>query len=298
MSADPFQSAAENYLGNQDSPATSETTSSNEAPSLQSRSTETQSLSQNEQRDVERAVAELEKMDKFKFQGREWTAKDLEKAILRQQDYTRKTQSLAEERKSFSEQQKFYDNLYYDIEKIRRDPSLINQFLSVYPKQFHKIAHDLLTSNQGVSGQTAIQNQAQVPIELLSTIQTLQKFQNDFQTRENYNEIQNTLTDLKREEPKLNNPLIYREVLAQAYESHERGLKITPEVWKDIAKRTVAEFDQHFKTEAREKQKQQLDANKRAKDVASGGGTIGKAPTKFKSFDQITKYAMDQIDKR
>ncbi len=90
---------------------------------------------------IQAAIVELDKLEKFKYRGKEWTPKDLEAATLRQSDYTKKTQELAQERR-------FVENLPYDLMAVSRDPAKASQFKQVYPEKFHQFLEDFLSSNQ------------------------------------------------------------------------------------------------------------------------------------------------------
>lgn len=89
---------------------------------------EAESADEDEQPSSE--IIDLDGQDKFIFNGQEYTPEELNKAILRQSDYTRKTQKLAEE-------QKYIDNLQYDLEAVRSNPKLADQFKKTYPQKYH-----------------------------------------------------------------------------------------------------------------------------------------------------------------
>lgn len=75
-------------------------------------------------------IVDIDGQDKIMFRGKEYTPEELDKSILRQSDYTRKTQSLAENRK-------YYDNLHYDLANVRNNPEMADQFRQIYPESFH-----------------------------------------------------------------------------------------------------------------------------------------------------------------
>jgi hypothetical protein len=79
-------------------------------------------------------ISELEKLEKIKYNGKVLSGKDLARELkegsLRLSDYTKKTQAIAEERK-------YYDNLAVDLQKLKANPALVDQFKSIYPQKFH-----------------------------------------------------------------------------------------------------------------------------------------------------------------
>ena len=116
----------------------------------------------------EPTIYDLEKLSKFKYQGQELTPKDLEAMILRQKDYTQKTQALSKERESFQSEQKFYENLYYDLNNVKNNPQLANEFIKIYPEKFHEYLKQVL----GQTDQT--QKQEQRPVYDVETNSRLQ----------------------------------------------------------------------------------------------------------------------------
>src|SRR4051812_16401412 len=63
------------------------------------------------------APFDLGKIDKFNWEGEEWSVKDLKNAVLRQKDYSQKTEAIAQDRK-------YYENLSFDLAKVRENPAL------------------------------------------------------------------------------------------------------------------------------------------------------------------------------
>lgn len=259
-----------------------------------------QALSSEREQEVAQALAELDKMDKFKFQGQEWTPKDLEKAILRQKDYTQKTQSLSDERKSFGDERKFYENLAWDLMKLRDNPSMVQEFVKVYPQQFHQYAEQFLkqasnqVQQQGNQGQPPQQSHADV--QTLSRLERLEKFYNDQEVAKNETEIKNIMTSMSTKYPDAAN--FQEMVLGRAYESHTQGTQLTPQVWEDIYKQVNDQVGSMLKTKYGDLVKKQQAANVKARDVGAGGGTVGTAPKKFKGFKEATAAAIADLTNR
>jgi hypothetical protein len=183
------------------------------------------------------ALAELEKIGKFKYQGKEWTLQDLEKAMLRQQDYTKKTQTLSEERKAFEQDRKFYENLHADLAKVRANPKLVSDFVRVYPEKFHQYLNGVAQEEEQADEASTAQEQRpmtqQIPVELYSRINRIEKHFNELEVAKNRQEIDSTVDELSRKYPDANPEL----ALSRAFETYEGGTKLTKEVWEDIFKK-------------------------------------------------------------
>ena len=118
---------------------------------------------------VEQDLVDLDGLDKFKFQGRELSPEELNKQILMQSDYTKKTQAIAKE-------QKYVDNLYDDLENVRRSPNLANRFMEIYPEKYHRFLGQVLNTdpkNRGESHATQ-KDPADLPGPLLEKLKLME----------------------------------------------------------------------------------------------------------------------------
>lgn len=295
---DVFQAAAEATLKETSEPSSPEQTSQNDlSPDTQGTASISSSDSgQPTKSDVALAIADLEKMDKFKLDGQEWTLKDLKAAIMRQKDYTQKTMSLSEERKSLQEEKRFYENLAWDLDKVKANPALANEFVRVYPKQFHKYAEEYLKA-QNESQQQSVQGQKpqpQVDVQTLSRLDQLEKVFQAQEVQKNEKLIEQTMAKLSEKYPDAAN---FKEmVLGRAFEAHSGGVTLTDEVWENIYKQVNSEVEGLLKAKYGNLVKKQTEANAKARDVGVGGGTAGRAPVKFTRFDDLAKHA-EQIAK-
>lgn len=288
--SDFFTTAAENFVAEQSNPdAASPEVNTGLAPSsesAQSQETPTQGL---EKSAVSQAIAELDKMDKFKLDGQEWTLKDLKAAIMRQKDYTQKTQSLSEERKTLQEEKKFHENLAWDLQKMRDNPALANEFVKVYPQAFHKYAEAFLKTNNQPQGQQNVQQQPQVDVQLLSRVNTLEKFYQEQEVQKHEQAIEQTMTEMSAKYPDAAN---FREmVLGRAFEAQSRGTVLDKDTWETIFKQVDQEVSGVLKAKYSSLVKKQTEAHKKSQDVGAGGGAVGRAPVKFTKFDDLAKHA-------
>lgn len=298
---DAFESASQAFeqsqSGNQSESASPESKATNSSQSTQDNSSVRHADQSQTTKEAAIAIAELDKMDKFKLDGQEWTLKDLKAAILRQKDYTTKTQALAQERDSFGKQKEYYEKLAWDLMTLKQNPNLASEFIKVYPQEFHKYAEQVLgsTQEQTNSTQTAQQAGPQVDVQTLSRLDRLEKFYQDQEIKKNEQVIEQTMAKLSEKYPDASN---FKElVLARAFEAHNQGVQLTEESWEDIFKQVNSQVGTVLKAKYGDMVKKQTEANSKAKDVASGGGTAGRAPQKFKSFDEVTKLAMEEAQR-
>lgn len=241
---------------------------------------------------VQEQIIELEKQlgdKKFKFEGQDWTLKDLKSAIMRQKDYTTKTQSLAEERK-------YYENLHWDLQKVKENPQLVQEFIKTYPEKFHSYLEHVLKSNS--PGQQTVETRPQTPqidVNTLSRLERLEKSYNEQELAKNELAIQTVMGSMSKKYPDAHE----RFVLPLAWElAEKKGEQLSEQEWEDIYKTADAEMKNIIKGKMSEFQKKQTEANVKARDVGTGGGTVGQAPKKFKSLKEVTDYAVNSITNR
>lgn len=240
------------------------------------------------------AVTELEKLEKFRFDGQEYTPKALKEAILRMKDYTQKTQEHSRTVESFKQEQKFYDNLWADLEMVRKDPNLATEFIKLYPEKFHSALKQVLTetNGQGSSSQTA--KGPQIDVELHGRLAKLEKFHQEQEIAKNTTEINSLIDKYSKQFPKA----IPKIAIADVFEAYNSGVTPTAETWEQAFKASEEYRKELVKQDYGELQKKQTVANAKARDVDSGGGTPGRAPKKFGSLKEVTEYAAETLGGR
>lgn len=251
------------------------------------------------QQSVENAIHELDKLEKFKFEGREYTPKALKDAILRQEDYSRKTGSLSEERKSFESERKYYDNLYADLNYVRNNPGAASEFIKLYPAKFHNALKQVLNESQGQSQQTQgqpqqqqTQQRQQFDVDTQSRIAQLESFINEQKVSKHEQAINQSIDKYAKTYPEANKEV----VIARIFEAYNKGTPVTDALWEKEFKTQHEQEDAKFKAKYGEFVKKQTQANQKARGVPTGGGTPGTAPKKFKNLKEVTEHAASQYE--
>lgn len=251
---------------------------------------------------------DLEKhQGKFRFDGQEMTYQDLKNAYLRQKDYTRKTQALAEERKtweserkSFEDDKKYYENLQADLDIVRQNPNLASEFIKVYPQKFHAYLQKIVnTQTQSSSAQQA-QGTKSFDVAYESRLANLEKFYHEQEVAKNEAEINATIDRLTAKYPNA----VPEMVIGRVFEAYSQVLKnnpnakLTADMWEDTFKSVDQFMSDRLNTMYKSKQQEQIKANKRSSDVSVGGGTVGRAPQKFNRLKDVTEHAVRDLTGR
>lgn len=241
---------------------------------------------------------ELDKLQKFKWRGKEVSVKDLEtweKGHMLQSDYTRKTKELAEQRK-------FIDNINYDLDQVRNNPALADSFRKVYPESYHKFLDYILPKEQPKTadfGKPQDLNNAQ-------TIQDprLQKILENWDRVDSYistqeqkaaaMEINSIFDKMASKYPSANENAI----ISQVQSMIAQGKQPTEADYEALFKEDHDRIEDLIKRRQSEAISAQKQANKRGKDVGAGGGTPGMAPVKPKTFEEAAElFASDPFFK-
>ena len=240
-------------------------------------------------------LADLEKLAKFRFEGREMTTAELKNMILRNKDYTQKTQTLAQERKALEEERKFAENVYYDLQKVAKNPALASEFMKTYPEKYHAHLREILQEqNQTPQAQAQPQQGIKPDFEVLSRLQKMENFFQEQQVSRFTTEISTQMDTLAKKYP----DAVPEMALAKVYDAHAKGEKVTPALWERAFKENTDEMNKYYQARYKTMVSKQTTANKKAADVGAGGGTVGRAPEKFTSLKDVTNFAANQLSRK
>lgn len=239
------------------------------------------------------AIAELESLEKFKFNGQEMTAKELNSMVMARADYTRKTQALAEERK-------YMNALQHDIPALKADPLLAEKFKQVYPKQYHYIL-DALGINAPAAQKPQVQGKEVSP-EIQELTQRLERIEG--QTRQKQVQAISAELDTIFESMAKKYPYAReKEVLSaastlldQMIQEQGNDAQLSPAHFEKLFKQSHDDISALAKRLQSEQVKQQKQANARGRDVGPGGGMPGREPVRPRTIKEATAQAMQEIN--
>lgn len=258
-----------------------------------------QSVQGPQEQAASQALYELEKIGKFKFEGQEWTPEALKKAILREKDYTKKTQEIGEQRKSFETDEKFYKNLHWDLKAVSQNPKLINEFIRTYPAKFHSYLKEYLEASHEEQqaldkrSQNGQQSRPLPDVELLSRLERVEQSYAQQEIAKNEAQISSIMERMGKKYPDAMSEM----VLAHALDVHGNGTPLDEQAWEQIYKQMDAKGKEFVKARYGDLVKQQKSANEKSRGVESGGGIVGQAPKKM-SFKEATDAAIKGLTNR
>lgn len=240
-------------------------------------------------------MTDLGKLERFLYEGKEWTPKDLKNAILMREDYTRKTQELSKARESVETNRKYADNLHYDLQKVIDNPALMAEFKKIYPKQFHNVADRLLEKYSGpqTSQNSTHQAPTQLPREIMDRLNKIDEIGEKLSASENKAkeaEIQAVQQQLDGYFDKLSQKyemadpdIVNSRAIALLERAKQDGseLRITEQLLEKLFKEHQAQVEAKYTGFYETKIKSQKTASLKARDTGRGGEAPTSPPEKL-----------------
>lgn len=228
------------------------------------------------------SLVELDSLEKFRFQGRELTPKDLMSSVMMQSDYTRKTQEIAQERK-------YYENLQADLDYVKQNPQMIDQFKQLYPEKFHRFLGYVVTD------QSKLNNQVNLPPDIMKRLDKIDLLEKEY-TDSKVKAIEAEL-DAKFKVYSEKYPMADEEaVIARAQSLLDKGEKLTDKawdtLWKTVNDKNQKLADKYYST----KVNQQKQVSQKSKDVSLGGGIPGQAPKMPRTIKEASEMALRELE--
>lgn len=243
-------------------------------------------------------LLDLDKHERVRFKGREYSVQELRDSFLRHEDYTRKvqqTQEVAKYARAFEE----------DLDVLRQDPSRLGEFKQAYakaPKSYIRAAEKLVESltakgagtSQAYQPETPSQKAALDP-EIQRQLEDLIDFKQNFETRlteANIKRDEETLNgwfdEFKNKFPEADAEVVNHRAYMQAIQRESEGKTLTK---ADVEKLFKADHDARearFTERVRALNTKQKAVAKKGQDVGAGGGVPASPSHKPKTFKEAT----------
>jgi len=245
------------------------------------------------------SILDLGSVEKFRFNDKEWTPKDLQSAILMQSDYTKKTQALSKERE-------YVSNFPVDLGHLAKDPSLLGRFKELYPESYHAAAEAISQRvASGQSPQQAIQQvaegqnqspQFQLPKEYLDEFNGLKQqvkealaFRDEQVNKAVDAELSATYDKFGKKYPYADE----ERVTVWAQELNKKGTKLTDQVWEKIFEKSHKDAEALTDRIYKARIESQQNNSRKAFAGSPGGATPGTAPKTPKTIQEATRMLME-----
>jgi uncharacterized FlaG/YvyC family protein len=237
-------------------------------------------------------LLDLDKQERVRFEGREWSVKDLRNAYLMREDYTRKTQELAEARK-------YADNFDADLSTVLREPNRLSDFARIYPPSYVEKVQRILERANPESAQASSQGQAQRPAELPPEMRELLQFKQTWEQERKEQAIQSTQRELDTmfsDFGKKYEFANHKAVNNAAISVVEAGHKLTPQLLEKLFKQEHEDMKALFEKSYKNKVQAQKQAGFKARDAGPGGSAPGAAPKVNKTLREARDQWLSDLE--
>lgn len=229
------------------------------------------------------SLTDLDKLEKFRFEGREWTPKDLRKAYLRQQDYSQKTAELAKTRE-------YVDNFPADLQRVIQDRKLLTRLSEVYPAEYVERAKEIIAAIDQRHPQSEPGNEQQPQVDprvqaLEEKLQRWEQVQEAMETEKISSWLNTEYERLSKKYPDADPDL----VTAYARYASDNKVKVTGEVLERLFKQVDDRTRERYDARRRTQNTAQLTAGKEGRDIGAGGGAPIPAPKKYKTIKEASE---------
>lgn len=234
---------------------------------------------------------------KYKHEDLEFTASELRSMVMRQQDYTRKTQEIAEERK-------FHSALQADIENVRRDPRLVAEFKRIYPQKYHSYLKYASSGSQTPSNETqATQNPKELLEQMLQEHPVIQEL-NNMKLSQAEKEVNEAFGKYNQQYPLADDRvvaafaeqlMIQKQQMAYQTGDDPNKIKITDGEWNKLFKFASDDQEKRFNTHYKTKFEKQKEASKSLKETPAGGVPPGHRPREARTIREATQMFREDL---
>lgn len=233
--------------------------------------------------------------DRYRYEGR--PLKEWQSGYMRQQDYTAKTQAFAQERR-------FVDNLAIDLERVRMNPHLQEQFRQIYPEKYHAYLRFVTTGTPQVAQGQPQQQQpqyAQLDPRFLAEFNQMKESSRQREVQAISAEIDNIYSKLSQKYPYADEEAVTARAQALFAKLKEQdpmnpNIRISEKQWDALWKSQNERAQKLAEDRHKAQVKAQLDASRRGGAPGGGGGVPGQAPRQFKNLKEATAAALQDIE--
>jgi hypothetical protein len=248
--------------------------------------TDTTAVEQTEQAAPEAAapsVTDLDGLSEFRFQGKSYTPEKLAK-------YFKETESL----QSTAKYKEFADNLQVDLDFLLQDPSAIERFKQIYPREFHGLAEKYAKLSRPDASQPQSTPGNALPKEFLekvngleSKVQRYERMAHEAEVAKHEAYLQKTVDPLFQKYDFASSDAVY----AKAESMIAQGYQMTDAAWERLIKENHSANEKRFEARHNAKVKEQIEKGNQAKDTGAGGSAPGHSQGAPATWEQARAHA-------
>lgn len=246
-------------------------------------------------------LLDLDKLDKFRFQGQELTPEELNRAFLRHSDYTKKTQEISKERK-------YIENLYHDLQNVKSQPDLAEKFKEIYPERYHQYLDMILDStseNKANKRHVPSEDDVSDPVEaklkaleekLEQRERALEQKFHDEKVEAMGLELNSIFNELTSKYDLADEDAINNRAMRLIEENRDNpNFRMTKSAWERLFRQDHEAREKRYMEREKKRLGDQVQKGRKAMDSGPGGGSLGHAKKKM-SLEEAREFAIQDLE--
>lgn len=245
-----------------------------------------------DQQEIENTLTDIDSLDKFTFQGQEYTPDQLH-------DYLNGYNELKETHSKVTEESKYLENLRADLDHVRQRPELVEKFKQTYPQKYHSYLD--LVLKKDAQAQANGQEKPSLPEDVMKKLSEIDEIKGkltSYEQREREAEAARINSELDQTFNKLSEKYpfgVEADVLAKAEAMIQRGHKFTNSTWERLWRESNNTFQKRWESHHDAIVKAQAEKGKKAGDIGPGGQAPGQEKNEPRTLQEATKSLLSSF---
>lgn len=239
-------------------------------------------------------LLDLDKHERVRFKGREYSVQELRDSFLRHEDYTRKVQQS-------NEVAKYARGFEEDLQTLIENPARLGEFKKIYPKAYVRAAEKVLenlatkgaATSQASHPETQPSQRAALDPEIQRQIEEFSEFKQNFESKlaeANVQRDQETLngwfTEFANKFPEADQEVVNTRAYFQSVQKESEGKSLTKADVEKLFKADHEAREARFTERVRSLNTKQKAVARKSQDMGGGGGVPASPSQKPKTFKE------------
>lgn len=222
------------------------------------------------------SVTDLDGLSEFRFQGKSYTPEKLASLFSEREKYAKD-----------AEHANYAKNLQIDLDYLLQEPSAIEKFKEIYPREYHALAEKYAKLSRPDASTQESTPSTSLPKELVDKISGLESKVSRYERMAHEAEVAKQEAYLS----KVVDPLFDKygfassdAVYAKAEALIAQGYQMSDSAWERLIKENHSANEKRFEARHQAKVKEQIEKGNQARDTGAGGNAPGHSQSAPKTW--------------
>lgn len=233
------------------------------------------------------SITDIDGLSEFKFQGKSYTPEKLA-------GFFKERETLAKD----AEHANFAKNLEVDLDYLLQDPSALEKFMQIYPREYHALAKKYASFSRPDASKPENSQSTQLPKEFLdkvngleSKVQRYERMAHEAEVAKHEAHLQKTVDPLFAKYDFASSDAVY----AKAEAMIASGYQMTDSAWERLIRENHLANEKRFEARHNAKVKEQIEKGNQAKDTGPGGSAPGHSQGAPRTWEQARANVLNSL---